>query len=327
MVSCPYGLAEQRSPKTTHCGASAGCPPVMSSPLKVSSSRWVFELLGKRGGYAKTRCRRIWRGVTRNDCESSYACRNCTILFGKCKMKATGAGAPIAQSERLIFGITRSLGLYLRRSRTIPDRGCLHRFFASLERRLLTVKPSCLVTIAPYHPEGQNCTARTSGRRAYGENSEWACTPKTVIPPRSPSMPGGRALCAGSIRKVPTHYGQYTPRWRRYLGNSAESATRLAASSYVQCLPVSEESGLTRFTLPYFAYAPFTAGRSSAPLKYTVELVDYPSGNSRHGPLAQLVERFHGMEEVRSSILLQSTTNRRRTHESPWSLRALRAHV
>ena len=31
------------------------------------------------------------------------------------------------------------------------------------------------------------------------------------------------------------------------------------------------------------------------------------NAHGKQGPLAQLVERFHGMEEVKSSILLRST--------------------
>src|SRR6478735_5514587 len=45
--------------------------------------------------------------------------------------------------------------------------------------------------------------------------------------------------------------------------------------------------------------------------------------NDSYGAIAQLVERFHGMEEVRSSILLSSTTGS--TCEGPvsdWSLAA-----
>ena len=36
-----------------------------------------------------------------------------------------------------------------------------------------------------------------------------------------------------------------------------------------------------------------------------------PEPNRQRGAIAQLVERFHGMEEVRSSILLSSTENPR----------------
>ena len=48
------------------------------------------------------------------------------------------------------------------------------------------------------------------------------------------------------------------------------------------------------------------------------------SVNDSYGAIAQLVERFHGMEEVRSSILLSSTTqDRGKGPASGWSLAGL----
>ena len=41
---------------------------------------------------------------------------------------------------------------------------------------------------------------------------------------------------------------------------------------------------------------------------YTLQKQEKLLKYARSGPLAQLVERFHGMEEVRSSSLLRSTT-------------------